>query len=96
VSEETHLHLRLYIAGDAPNSLQARANLEAVCREYLPKEAKIEIVDILQHPERALADGVLLTPMLVKLAPAPTRRVIGNLSQRQAVLNALGFSLSNT
>jgi hypothetical protein len=27
--------LRLYIAGDAPNSVQAIGNLEAICREYL-------------------------------------------------------------
>jgi circadian clock protein KaiB len=62
----------------------------------LPEDHEVEIVDILLHPERALVDGVLLTPMLVKLAPAPIRRVVGSLSQRETVLHALGFSLSPT
>jgi circadian clock protein KaiB len=87
------LQLRLYIAGDAPNSTQAIANLSAICREHVPEDHELEIVDILEAPERALADGVLLTPTLVKLSPAPVRRVIGSLSQREPLLQALGFPL---
>jgi KaiB domain len=32
-----------------------------------------------------------MTPTLVKLAPAPARRIIGNLSQTGVVLQALGL-----
>ena len=39
----------------------------------------------------ALADGTLMTPTLVKLAPFPTRRIVGTLSQTQSVLQALGL-----
>jgi circadian clock protein KaiB len=87
--------LRLYIAGDAPNSVRAIANLTAICREHLLDRHNIEIVDVFREPTRALADGILLTPMLVKLSPLPVRRILGSLSQSQPVLHALGLSESS-
>ncbi len=84
--------LRLYIAGGAPNSVQAIANLEAICREYLKSGHKLEIVDVLEHPQRAMAEGVLVTPSLAKLSPKPTANVVGNLSDKAKVLLALGLA----
>jgi circadian clock protein KaiB len=85
---------RLYIAGDAQNSTQAVANLTALCRAYLQDRHSIELINVFQEPKRALADGILMTPTLVKLAPAPSpRRVVGTLSQTQPVLQALGLAI---
>ena len=83
--------LRLYVAGGAPNSMQAIANLEAVCAEYLKDGHRLEIVDVIEDPRRAMAEGVLVTPSLVKLSPGPTAHVIGNLSDRKRLLLALGL-----
>lgn len=83
---------RLYVAGDALNSVQALANLGALCREYLPDRHEIEVVDVFQEPKRALADAVFMTPALVKLAPPPVRIIIGTLSQTQPLLQALGLA----
>jgi circadian clock protein KaiB len=83
--------LRLYIANNAPNSMQAIANLEAICQEHLKDAFKLEVVDVLEYPQRALADGVLVTPSLAKVSPAPVTRVIGNLSDKASVLRALGI-----
>jgi circadian clock protein KaiB len=85
------LELRLYVAGEGPNSTQAIANLNALCREHLPDGHAIEVVDVLREPQRALADSVLLTPTLLKLSPLPVRRIIGNLNQRELLLHALGL-----
>jgi circadian clock protein KaiB len=74
---------RLYVAGDTQNSAQAIANLTALCRAYLPDRHGIEVVDVFREPKRALADGILMTPTLVKFAPSPTRRIVGTLSQTQ-------------
>ena len=83
--------LRLYIVGGAPNSVQAVANLEAICQEYLKDGHKLEVIDILEHPTRAMAEGVLVTPSLAKLFPLPTASVVGNLSDKTKVLLALGI-----
>lgn len=87
----TVLVMRLYIANNAPNSVQAVANLEAICREHLKDAFKLEIVDVLEYPQRALADGILVTPSLSKVSPSPSTRVIGNLSDKASVLRALGI-----
>jgi circadian clock protein KaiB len=83
--------MRLYIAGRAPNSVKAIANLEAICREHLKDAYKLEIVDVCEHPRRALDDGVLVTPSLAKISPSPGANIIGNLSDTGSVLAALGL-----
>ena len=83
--------LRLYVAGGAPNSMQAIANLESICAEYLKGGHKLEVVDVLEDPRRAMAEGVLVTPSLTKLSPQPVAQVVGNLSDRKRVLLALGL-----
>jgi circadian clock protein KaiB len=82
---------RLFVAGGTQNSAQAVANLNAICRAHLPDRHDIEVVDVLREPKRALADGILMTPTLVRLAPTPVERIIGTLSQTQTVLRALGL-----
>ena len=81
----------LYVAGKAPNSVKAIANLRAICRRYLKDGYKLEIVDVCEHPRRALADGVVVTPSLAKVSPGPASNVIGNLSDTGNVLAALGL-----
>ena len=80
---------RLYVAGEAQNSAQAVANLKALCRAHLADRHEIEIVDVYREPTRALDDGIMMTPTLIKLAPTPVSRIIGTLAQLQPVLLAL-------
>jgi circadian clock protein KaiB len=86
-----HFKFRLYTTGDTPNSTEARFNLAAICRNHLPGQHEIEMVDVLKEPARALEDGVYMTPTLVKLAPSPVQKLFGNLSQTDTVLAALGL-----
>lgn len=83
--------LRLYVAGDAQNSVAALGNLRDICNRYLAQRHKIEVVDVFRHPKRALVDRIFMTPTLVKISPAPVRRIVGTLSQTQTVLQALGL-----
>jgi circadian clock protein KaiB len=87
---ETVVVLRLYVSGNAPNSVRAIANLEAICQQHLKHGYKLEIVDVFEQPLRALADGVLVTPSLAKVSPAPVANVVGNLSDKRNVLLMLG------
>ena len=82
---------RIYIAGGAPNSVRALANLYALCRQHFPASHRIEVIDILKEPMRALGEAILVTPTVVKISPAPELQMIGNLSDEDAVLRALGL-----
>jgi circadian clock protein KaiB len=85
------LSLRLYVAGNAPNSVRARANLSALCAA-LAEPYTLEVVDVLDTPLRAFTDGIVLTPTLVKLSPPPSLRMVGDLSDSVQVRAALGMA----
>ena len=91
-SGRTSLRLRLYVSGNAPNSARAVLNIKALCQARFPSAHELEIVDILTAPERALTDGIIVSPTLLKLAPAPVARVNGDLSDTARVLLALEAS----
>ncbi len=84
------VHLRLYVAGQAPNSVLAIANARAICEDHYLTGYRLEIVDLMDHPLRALEDGIVVTPTLVRLLPKPARKVIGTLSDQKQVVLALG------
>jgi len=86
------MNMVLYIAKGGPNSVVALANLDAICKEYLQENFRLEIVDVLEYPQRALADGIVVTPSLAKVSPNPSARIAGNLSDRGSVLRALGIT----
>jgi circadian clock protein KaiB len=89
IQKNAGLVLRLYVAGNAPNSLKAIANIKAICDAQFADRHELEIVDLLKHPERALADGIIVSPTLLKLSPPPVQRVIGDLSDTTQVLVTL-------
>ena len=90
VSRPGRLVLWLYVAGRSPNSERARDNLREIIEQTCPDGCQLEIVDVLVDTGRALLDQVLVTPTLIRLAPAPKAEVVGNLSERAVVLLALG------
>jgi circadian clock protein KaiB len=81
----------LYITDSGPNSVRAIANLEAICEEHLKDNFRLEVIDVLEYPLRALADGVVVTPSLAKVSPLPAAMIVGNLSDKPDVLRALGL-----
>ena len=80
---------RLYVTGNAHNSLQAIANLSQLCERHLAGRHDIEIVDLSREPERALSDEIFLTPTLIKLAPEPQTQVVGSLNNLSMLMAAL-------
>ena len=87
-------HLRLFVAGSTPRAQRAIGNLRRLCDQHLGP-VSLEIIDIYQQPELAVRNQVVAAPTLVKLAPLPLRRIIGDLSNEGRVLRALNVILSS-
>jgi len=85
--------LRLYVAGNNPNSFRAIENFEKLCREHLQGRAELEIVDLYQQPALARRDRIVAAPCLVKLYPDPQRRFVGDLSDWKRVFRGLSIQL---
>jgi circadian clock protein KaiB len=88
--EQRGLSLRLFVAGDSLDSSAAIANLKGLFPNGASSQAEVEIVDVQREPARGAREGVLVTPTLLKLSPAPTCRILGNLKNRDALLRLLG------
>ncbi len=82
--------LRLFVAGNTPRAQRTIGNLRRLCHEHLGA-VSVEIVDIYQQPGLAVQDQVIAASTLVKLAPLPLRRIIGDLSDEARVLRALNL-----
>jgi circadian clock protein KaiB len=81
--------LRLYVAGQSPKSLAAFANLRRLCEEHLPGRYKIEVVDLLDHPQLAEGDEIIAIPTVVRKLPTPMRKLVGDLSNTERALVGL-------
>jgi len=86
--------LRLYIAGQTPNSIATIANLRRICEERLQGRYRIEIVDLLERPQLARGDQIIAIPTLVRKLPTPIKRIIGNLSTAERALVGLDLQLA--
>lgn len=86
-----HWNLRLYVAGQTPKSIAAIANLRRFCEEHLAGRYTIEVVDLLENPKLARTHDIVAIPTLVRNLPAPMRKIIGDLSNREKVL--VGFDI---
>jgi circadian clock protein KaiB len=82
-------NLRLYIAGQTPKSVTALANLKRLCEEHLPNQYNIEVIDLMRDPQLARRDQILAIPTLVRSLPAPLKKIIGDLSNKEKVLMGL-------
>jgi|SRR5579864_1019382 len=83
--------LRLYVAGQTPKSARAFANLKVLCDEHLKGRYQIEVIDLLEHPDRARGDQIVAIPTLVIKLPEPVRRLIGDLSDTDKALVGLAL-----
>jgi circadian clock protein KaiB len=81
--------LRLYVAGQTPNSMKALANLKKIAEEHLKGKYSIEVVDLLKNPQLAAGDQILAIPTLVRKLPEPIRKIIGDLSNTERVIVGL-------
>jgi circadian clock protein KaiB len=89
------LVLRLYVTGNTTRSTRAVDNARRLLETHAAGRFELEVIDIYLHPEAAIAAQIIAAPTLVKLRPGPSRRVIGDLSDSNKVLAALGVVVPN-
>ena len=81
--------LRLYVTGSTERSGRAIQNIRAVCDQHLQGRYELEVIDIHQQPVLASGEQIVAAPTLIKMLPAPLRKLVGNLSDVDRVLMGL-------
>ena len=93
---EAEYLLHLYITGATPNSMRAVRNIKEICEEHLTGRYELLIIDIYQQPQLAHEQQIIAAPTLLRMRPLPRRQLVGDLSNRAAVLISLGVPNSST
>lgn len=81
--------LRLYVAGQTARSVAAFANLKKICEEHLSGRYRIEVIDLIEHPQLAAGDQIVAIPTLVRKLPQPLRKIVGDLRDTERTLVGL-------
>lgn len=83
--------LQLFVTGILPNSVKAIGNIKGICEKYLKDRYELEIIDIYQQPDLAIAEDIIAVPVLIKKSPFPQERMVGDMSNTEKVLKGLGL-----
>jgi circadian clock protein KaiB len=83
--------LKLFVSGASPNSVRAINNLKLICESYLKEKYTLEIIDVHQDTSLAQKEQMVALPLLIKKFPVPERRLVGDMSNTEKVLNGLGI-----
>ena len=92
---EEKLVLQLYVSGMSQKSMEAIENIKRLCDEHLTDNFELEIIDIYKHPEMAAEQQIVFSPSLIKKSPLPKKILIGNFSDAEKVIKALGIITKN-
>jgi len=84
-----HYAMTLFVTGATVRSVRAVANVRGFCDEELAGDYDLEVVDLYRSPERACRDQVVAAPTLLRREPEPARRVIGDMSDRRRLADAI-------
>ena len=88
-AESSRYFLKLYVAGQTPNSVHAIANIKKICEENLQGRYELEVIDLYQQPQLAQREQIIAVPTLIRKLPPPLRRIIGDMSNTERVLVGL-------
>lgn len=90
-TEDEKYELRLFVTGTSPASVRAINNLHIILEQHLKDRYELEIIDVYQQPLLAKSEDISAIPVLIKKAPSPVRRLVGDMSDTNKVLRGLGL-----
>lgn len=81
--------LRLFISSDNLSAEQTLGSIHQLLEQGLNSPYTLKVIDITKNPEQAEIHQVSATPTLVRVAPKPVRRIVGQLDDIQRVLRII-------
>ena len=87
--DEVSYELTLFVSGASALAARAIANARRLCELHCDGRYTLSVVDIHEDPSSLITSNLLVTPTLIKTKPGLARRVVGDLSQRDKVVEAL-------
>ena len=92
MNTEEIYNLKLFVTGMSITSVRAIENIKVICEKYLRDQYKLEIIDIHKDPGSLQKYDIIACPTLIKKSPGVFKKLIGDLSNEDKVLNGLGIN----
>jgi len=86
--KQPQYQMRLFVAGNEPNSAIAQNNIEEICSAHLKGNFQLDVIDVFEDFTAAIQESILVTPALVIDKPKQMT-IFGNLQDKAKVLAAL-------
>lgn len=84
--------LKLFVTGSTPKSLDAIARIRKVCETHLKGRYTLDVIDVHQQPDLAVAEQIIALPTLLRKLPPPLRKILGSFTEEDHLLAILGIS----
>jgi circadian clock protein KaiB len=81
----------VFVTGDTTRSRRAVDTFRALCRRRLGDDFELTVVDVLVDTQLAEDNNVIATPTVIRTAPTPVLRALGDFSDPDRVATALGI-----
>lgn len=90
------LKLTLYVAGRSQRVERMVAAVHGMLAGSFSDPIQLSIVDVRESPHLADEHAILVTPTLVRHSPAPVLRIVGDVTDPEHVLPALGVPIQTS
>lgn len=82
-------NLRLFISSQNDSAERTLSNLHQLLEERLTNPYTLKVIDVAKNPEQAVMHRVITTPTLIRVSPAPIKRIVGQLDDISRVLQII-------
>jgi len=88
-SEQIGYIFRLFISGSNNTAEQTLGHIHQLLEEGLTSPYTLKVIDICQNPEQALIHQIFVTPTLIRVAPNPIKRIVGQFDDIPRILKII-------
>ena len=82
-------NLRLFISSRDRHGSETLSNIHQLLEKGLTSPYTLKVIDIEKNPEQAANHRIITTPTLIRIAPKPVKRIVGQLDDIPRVLSII-------
>jgi len=88
--------LKLFIAGNEPNSVKAKEIVQQICETYLRDKFNLDIIDVYEDYKAALDHKIMVVPALIVHSTQIKTTIVGSLNNPENLVKKLGLTFKHS
>jgi len=79
----------LYVSKSNQQTEKSFNFVNTILKKNLNDNFHLSLINVVDYPEEANKDNILMTPTLVKKIPLPIKKIIGDMSKIESIIDTL-------